>query len=65
MSNSNLIDVTLSINRIKMDNEWYLRIGPHCWYMEIECYFEQIFYTDTLLLEETYQLRKKQLNELN
>lgn len=65
MTDSNLIDVTLSINRIKMDNEWYLRIGPHCWYMEIDGSFEQIFYVDTLPLEEAYQLRKKQVNESN
>jgi len=60
LSEVNLIDIEYSVNRIKMDNEWYLRMGPNCWYVELDGAFEPVFYVDAVEIEEQYQTRKKQ-----
>ena len=50
-----LIDIQCNINRIKMHNQWYLRMGPNCWYVEFDKDYESLCFEDAQITEMEYQ----------
>lgn len=55
MKEVKLIDIDYKVNRIKMDKQWYIRVGPNCWYAEFDGNFEALCFEDAGVTETRYQ----------
>lgn len=55
MTEKKLIDIKCDINRIKINKQWYMRMGPNCWYIEFDMGYEPLRFEDAMSAEKEYQ----------
>lgn len=48
-----------------MNKQWYLRMGPNCWYIEFDMGYEPLCFEDAMITEDEYQELKGKLNEFD